>query len=61
VLDTTMLVHECYLRLATAKKLAVEDRVHFFRYVGRAMRSIIVDIARGALRAKRGSGDKPVR
>jgi len=60
VLDTTMLVHECYLRLATAKKLAVEDRVHFFRYVGRAMRSIIVDIARGALRAKRGSGDKPV-
>jgi len=60
VLDTTMLVHECYLRLATAKKLAVEDRVHFFRYVGRAMRSIIVDIARGALRAKRGSGVKPV-
>jgi RNA polymerase sigma factor (TIGR02999 family) len=60
VLDTTMLVHECYLRLATAKKLAVEDRVHFFRYVGRAMRSIIVDIARGARRAKRGSGDKPV-
>jgi RNA polymerase sigma factor (TIGR02999 family) len=60
VLDTTMLVHECYLRLATAKKLTVQDRVHFFRYVGRAMRSIIVDIARSALRAKRGSGDKAV-
>ena len=58
VLDTTGLVHECYLRLATAKRLAVEDRVHFFRYAGRAMRSVIVDMARGALRAKRGSGER---
>lgn len=60
VLDTTGLVHECYLRLATAKRLAVEDRVHFFRYAGRAMRSVIVDMARGALRAKRGSGERPL-
>lgn len=60
VLDTTGLVHECYVRLATSKRLAVEDRVHFFRYAGRAMRSIIVDMARGALRAKRGSGEKPL-
>jgi len=56
VLDTTGLVHECYLRLASAKKLAVEDRVHFFRYAGRAMRCVIVDMARGALRTKRGNG-----
>lgn len=60
VLDTTGLVHECYLRFATAKRLAVDDRVHFFRYAGRAMRSVIVDMARGALRAKRGSGEKLV-
>ena len=60
VLDTTMLVHECYLRLASAKKLAVEDRVHFFRYAGRAMRCVIVDMARGALRTKRGSGERPL-
>jgi hypothetical protein len=46
-LDTTALVHECYLRFATAKRIAVEDRVHFFRYAGRAMRSVIVDLARG--------------
>lgn len=59
-LDTTALVHECYLRFATAKRLSVEDRVHFFRYAGRAMRSVIVDLARGALRAKRGSGANPV-
>ena len=60
VLDTTGLVHECYLRLASAKKLAVEDRVHFFRYAGRAMRCVIVDMARGALRTKRGSGERPL-
>jgi RNA polymerase sigma factor (TIGR02999 family) len=59
-LDTTALVHECYLRFATAKRLSVEDRVHFFRYAGRAMRSVIVDLARGAVRAKRGSGAQPV-
>lgn len=60
VLDTTGLVHECYLRLANAKRLAVEDRTHFFRYAGRAMRSVIVDMARGALREKRGSGERPI-
>jgi RNA polymerase sigma factor (TIGR02999 family) len=59
-LDTTALVHECYLRFANAKRLSVEDRVHFFRYAGRAMRSVIVDLARGALRAKRGSGEHHV-
>ncbi|HEX6397267.1 MAG TPA: ECF-type sigma factor [Steroidobacteraceae bacterium] len=59
-LDTTALVHECYLRFANAKRLSVEDRVHFFRYAGRAMRSVIVDLARGALRAKRGSGEAHV-
>jgi RNA polymerase sigma factor (TIGR02999 family) len=59
-LDTTALVHECYLRFANAKRLSVEDRVHFFRYAGRAMRSVIVDLARGALRTKRGSGENPV-
>ena len=60
VLDTTGLVHECYLRLASAKKLAVEDRVHFFRYAGRAMRCVIVDMARSALRTKRGNGERPL-
>jgi RNA polymerase sigma factor (TIGR02999 family) len=59
-LDTTGLVHECYLRFAAAKRLSVEDRVHFFRYAGSAMRSVIVDMARGALRAKRGSGEHHV-
>ena len=59
-LDTTGLVHECYVRFASAKRISVEDRVHFFRYAGTAMRSVIADMARGALRAKRGGGAEPI-
>lgn len=54
--DTTSLVHECYVRFATAKNLAVEDRIHFFRYAAHAMRSVVVDLARASLSAKRGAG-----
>ena len=39
VLDTTSLVHESYLRLAAAGRIRVEDRAHFLRYAGCAMRS----------------------
>jgi RNA polymerase sigma factor (TIGR02999 family) len=56
VLDTTALVHECFLRFANANRLEVSDRVHFFRYAGQAMRSVIVDMARAALRDRRGGG-----
>jgi len=55
-LDTTMLVHECYLKLRAAQRLQVEDRVHFFAYAATAMRSIIVDLAR-ARRSERRGGD----
>jgi RNA polymerase sigma factor (TIGR02999 family) len=60
VVDTTAQVDDCYNRFANPKSLSVEDRLHFFRYAGSAMRSVIVDLARGALRAKRGSGERPV-
>jgi RNA polymerase sigma factor (TIGR02999 family) len=56
VLDTTSLVHECFLRFAAAKRLSVEDRVHFFRYAGQTMRSVIVDLARASLTERRGAG-----
>lgn len=56
LLDTTSLVHECFLRFANAKQLNVTDRVHFFRYAGQAMRSVIVDLARASLAERRGSG-----
>ncbi len=46
LLDTTMLVHECFLRFLNSGKVRIEDRAHFFAYAARAMRSIIVDQAR---------------
>jgi RNA polymerase sigma factor (TIGR02999 family) len=46
ILDTTSLVHESYMRFAGAGQLRIEDRVHFLRYAGQAMRSVIVDFAR---------------
>jgi RNA polymerase sigma factor (TIGR02999 family) len=56
LLDTTALVHESYLRFAGAGELNLADRVHFFRYAGRVMRSVIVDMAR-ARRSERRGGD----
>jgi RNA polymerase sigma factor (TIGR02999 family) len=54
LLDTTSLVHECFIRFANAKQLAAGDRVHFFRYAGQVMRSVIVDLARASLAERRG-------
>jgi RNA polymerase sigma factor (TIGR02999 family) len=54
-LGTTALVNECYLKLRDARRLDAADRAHFFAYTATAMRSIIVDIARGQGRARRGA------
>lgn len=54
LLDTTSLVHESFLRLANAGQLRLEDRMHFFRYAGKVMRSVVVDIARASQAARRG-------
>lgn len=54
VLDTTSLVHESYLRLAKAGRLALEDRNHFLRYASCAMRSVIVDLVRQRQSSRRG-------
>ena len=58
MLETSVLINECYLKLAGAGRLAINDRAHFLAYASRAMRSIIVDFARGRLRERRG-GDAP--
>lgn len=58
LLSTTVLVHECYLKLLGARRLSVADRAHFLGYAASAMRSIIVDTARAA-RAERRGGDAP--
>ena len=53
-LDTTALVHECYLKFANAERLTPADRVHFLAYSASTMRSIIVDAARARLAQRRG-------
>jgi len=54
LLDTTALVHECYLRLLKVGTLQAADRAHFFGYAGRAMRSIIIDAVRQRSADRRG-------
>ena len=55
-LDTGVLVHESYLRFAGAGQLTLEDRVHFLRWASRVMRSVIVDLSRRRMAARRGGG-----
>jgi RNA polymerase sigma factor (TIGR02999 family) len=56
LLDTSSLVHEWYLRFAEANAAQIQDRVHFIRYAGRVMRSVIVDFARQRKAGRRGGG-----
>jgi len=56
LLDTSSLVHESYLRFAGNQGLKLKDRVHFMRYAGRVMRSVIVDFARQRGAVRRGGG-----
>jgi RNA polymerase sigma factor (TIGR02999 family) len=60
LLDTSSLVHESYLRFAAAGRLRLRDRIHFMRWAGRVMRSVIVDVARRRLAARRGGGAIPL-
>jgi RNA polymerase sigma factor (TIGR02999 family) len=56
LLDTTVLVHESFLRFMQAGQLQGSDRGHFFAYAGRVMRSVIVDFARKRQAERRGGG-----
>lgn len=57
-LDTTGLVHETYLKLSGSSADGFENSKHFFAVASRAMRQIIVDMARRHNSAKRGGGRK---
>lgn len=59
-LNTTMLVHESYLKLLSSGEIKPEDRRHFLAYASAAMRSIIIDFARRQLADKRGSGNAAI-
>jgi RNA polymerase sigma factor (TIGR02999 family) len=55
-LDTTVLVHEAYLKLVDSAQANWTDRGHFFAVAAKAMRQIIIDYARWTSRKKRGGG-----
>jgi RNA polymerase sigma factor (TIGR02999 family) len=56
MLQTTMLVHEAYLKFASSGELQHQHRAHFFRYASRVMRSVIIDLIREQAAARRGGG-----
>ncbi len=59
-LETTVLVHEAYLKLVDSAQTNWTDRGHFFAVAAKAMRQIIIDYARWTTRQKRGGGIQKV-
>ena len=55
LLDTTALVHESYLRIQQGTP-DFADRKHFLSYAAKAMRTIVIDIARARQADRRGGG-----
>ena len=53
-LQPTALVHEAYLKLVAQRNANWQSRAHFFAVASQLMRRVLVDYARGRLRAKRG-------
>ncbi len=60
LLDTTALVHESYLRIQQAGKPEFAGRQHFLAYAAKAMRTIVIDIARARQAERRGGGAQHV-
>jgi RNA polymerase sigma factor (TIGR02999 family) len=55
-LETTVLVHEAYLRFVRVGKLDIVDRKNFMAYAAKVMRNVIIDTIREKNAARRGSG-----
>jgi len=55
-LNTTALVHEAYLRLVDAPRVALPDRAHFLALTSQIMRNLLVDRVRARTAAKHGGG-----
>ncbi len=58
-LQTTALVHDCYLKLTTGGARTFESRLQFLSYASRTVRSIVLDIIRKE-RAQRRGGDHAI-
>lgn len=56
VLDTTVLVHESYLKMVDQNRVDWQSRAHFLGVAARAMRQVVIDYARRRGAAKRGGG-----
>ena len=52
--QTTELIHEAYLKIASGKEKKWQNRAHFFGVAAKAMRHILVDYAKSKHRQKRG-------
>ena len=59
-IQTTVLVHEAYLRLVNIDEIDWKDRGHFFAVAAQLMRRILVDAARASGAVKRGGRDQRV-
>src|SRR5262247_1585451 len=59
-LQATALVHEAYLRLVGERRLAWQNREHFFVAASEAMRRILLDHAKARGRIRRGGARRPV-
>ncbi len=60
ILNTTALVNEAYLRMVNQTHVSWQNRAHFFAVSAQAMRSILIDMARGRSRLRRGGGSRHV-
>lgn len=58
-MQTTALVHDSYLKLANGPEVPFADRLQFFAYASRVLRSIVVDLVREQ-RALRRGGDADI-
>jgi RNA polymerase sigma factor (TIGR02999 family) len=56
-LSTTMLVHESFLKLTQGAGCAPAERLAFYSYMGKVMRSVVLDAVRESRARKRG-GDQ---
>lgn len=59
-LNTTALVNEAYVKLATFERVVWRDRAHFLAIAARAMRRVLVDYAVARRTLKRGGDDQRV-
>lgn len=55
-LNATALVHEGFMRMAERENLQGQTRLQFYAYVGKILRSVMIDFIRNRDASKRGGG-----